>query len=58
MNLCSNHHTQICFEVSTCPLCAALREIEFMDEECKKMRKRIAKNLEAELKEKLAITEA
>ena len=54
MNLCSDHHEEVCYETRTCPACEAIQEkqndIDDRDTEIKDLKDQM-NDLEQQLKE-------
>lgn len=48
MELCSNNHDEVCYEVRFCPMCEKINEIDDLKEEIEELETEIA-----ELEEKL-----
>mgnify|MGYP001436807725 CR=1 FL=1 len=41
MNLCNDHHEEVCYECRNCPACDAREEVELHQKEEDRLRKRL-----------------
>lgn len=48
MNLCSNNHDEVCFEVRECPCCEKIKELEQSEETVSDLETEV-KDLKAEI---------